>query len=208
MTPAVWVAIGSLIVAFASLSYTVYDKRRSTLKRIGWRIVADAPLLPRSPTKSWQQLKVVLENETVQRPRVVAVEFINSGRIELKKDDFALPPKVTMPDGRILATEVNLRTHGSDAGTPVESVHVTENSVDIEGRLLNPGDAVVFRVLLDGGQKPPVPSLQAAGFKFGRHSDDAGRLPPYVPILKLLWNAVAIIATTALITAAIAIFGR
>jgi hypothetical protein len=204
VTPTVWVAIVSVIIAAASLTYTVYDKRRALSKKIGWRLLVNAPLLPKDPTTRWKQITVSLDSEKVDHPRVAAVEFVNMGRVELKKDEIGIAPYVSIPDAKILLAEISLRPKGSSTPQAMTPIVVSDKACGADDFMLNPGDALMFRLLVEGGSAPPVTSMQAAGFRFVEiprpGSDEErsqDRLPRSVfPLLTLLVVILSIFIAT------------
>jgi hypothetical protein len=98
---------------------------------------------------------------------VINVRFSNTGANELKVDDVSIPPKVIVSSGEIVAGTIEVFTKGSRVPTLVASpTKLPATEIESNCVLLNPGDALVFQLLLDGQQGTVAAKLQAAGFDF------------------------------------------
>jgi hypothetical protein len=105
-----------------------------------------------------------------------------------------------------MAAEVVLRPR-DQANHEIEPSRLTDTEVEIEGRLLNPGDSLLFQMLLDSDEVKPRVIMQAAGFNFvelppiGSFEDFAERQQRIrlLAILTLLWSTVATLTPVVLI---------
>jgi hypothetical protein len=117
-----------------------------------------------SISRQVRQLTVRLGEELLNNPRVIALELVNTGNVELKKDDISVSPRVLLSDGRLLSAEAVVRPGGNSVGIPVPTTMLDGRTVEVPAVVLNPDDALVFELFVDGGRQDPTLVMQAAGF--------------------------------------------
>ena len=164
MTPAVWVAIVAVAIAAASLLFTIYRETRAKSRRLAWATLYNTSILLQLSQSHINQVKITWGTEELTKPRVIGLELTNPGRVELKKDDISIPIKVEILDGRIISAELQLRPHNSKTGQPIGIAMLTDTTVEAEPLVLNPGDSLLFELFVDGGDRDPELTMQAAGF--------------------------------------------
>ncbi|GIE95559.1 hypothetical protein [Paractinoplanes rishiriensis] len=191
------VAAGSLIVGGLTLIAGRMDRRREQLRRI--EVSIEDTLLWRSRNaqpQPWQHLDVFWNQNRVDNPRMVGVEFRNAGRVELRDCDMSEPPTVEFADGTILTASVYLVPKDWPAPRPLTAVSHSGNRAEIRGILLNPGDTLVFQLLVDGGVTPPSCYLHAGGFTVTGRTDTtnfAGRLTRAAGLLAVVAATLGIV---------------
>jgi hypothetical protein len=164
VTPAVWVAIVSVVIAALTLTFTIYRETRAKSRKLAWATLYNTSILLQLAQSHINQVKVTWGTEELTKPRVIGLELSNTGRVELKKDDISIPIKVEVPDGKIISAELQLRPHSSKTSQRVGIAKLTDTTVEAEPLVLNPGDSLLFELFVDGGEGDPEMSMQAAGF--------------------------------------------
>ena len=155
------------VVGIVGIIYTIWSGRRTRHKRIHWQCTADTPVMATSSSPEWGPLTVQLAGKQLESPRVINVRFSNTGSNELKRDVISIPPTVTVEDGQVVAATVEMFTRGSRTPVITKSpTHLPAREVVSEPVVLNPGDALVFQLLLDGSTGTIGANFQAAGFRF------------------------------------------
>jgi hypothetical protein len=172
MTAAVVVAIASAAITLTSLTYTIWDKRRSLSKSLAWYLVSNTSLMPDHKDKKWTaDLQVNWKGASLQHPRLVLIRIVNTGRVELKKDDISVPARVSV-DGKIVSAEIRYEQAGGAASIGCDPATAKETSIEAPQMVLNPADALAFSLLVDGEEVKPEAAMAAAGFKFAREARD------------------------------------
>ncbi|MFI5953743.1 hypothetical protein [Cryptosporangium sp. NPDC051539] len=176
------IAIVVAIIAFRSYriakrNYEVavqnYEKAvREANKQIGWRKTSDALVMTRGRSPHLAKLVVMLGDEKLELPRLVTIEFENVGDVELRATDMAKAPTIALIEGAIRAATAEFVYHDGNPH-PLTLAEETEKSVAVSPLLLNPGDRVVIRLLIDGTKSEAIPAFQAAGFRFSKQNREA-----------------------------------
>ncbi|MET0522832.1 MAG: hypothetical protein ABW156_12805 [Jiangellaceae bacterium] len=160
------VAAGTFVVAGTTLLLGRLDKRREKQKRVEVAVTDTRPWPQKAvDQQAWNQLQVQWGQTRVADPRVVQVEFRNVGRIELKDSDMFESPAVEVIDGTIITASAHLMIKGSSGPRPRNGIAQNGNRVEAPKQSLNPGDSLVFQLLVDGGTRPPTFDLRAGGFE-------------------------------------------
>jgi len=140
-------------------------------KRLEYQIHTDQEIITRSPYIRWAALSVQFDNRQLKHPRVVGVRVINTGKVEARADDFDEPLTVGVPSGaEIVAATITLRQRAGDKSQEIRPLRVDTQEVVAPKALINKGDWLEFRLLVDGNKKPEVRG-RIAGFDFA----------PYIP---------------------------
>jgi hypothetical protein len=113
-------------------------------------------------------------HKEIASPRILEIRFRIVGWAELKASDIEGLPSVESADGSVVAFKVFLEEKGRSMPNPVTGTQ-TGNKIEAPRMLLNSGDSLVFRLLVDGGEKPPHWSLRASGFKVIERGSPAWR---------------------------------
>jgi hypothetical protein len=163
-----WLAAIVAVIALIFAVRTFRKAKREGDKRIAWAITSDAMVMPQRADARWERLVVKLGDDELSQPRVVTMNFTNVGQVELKTDDIAIPPTISIPDGDIRAATAEAKDHSGGPTRPL-TVKIAGRSLSVDSLLLNAGDTVTFRLLIDKTKNDVIPSFQAAGFKFERN---------------------------------------
>jgi hypothetical protein len=152
-------------IGLASLAYTLWNNHRQNKREVSWQTVVNIPLFGAKPNPEWGTLKVLLGETTLENPRFVSIRLTNTGRTTLKPVDVSIPPTIRFSNSQVMAATVGLLPHHD------EVPEVLNNTVTLPSKefrtdisLLNPGDALTFKFLVDGPDQF-IASFQAAGFK-------------------------------------------
>ncbi len=160
ISAAVWVGGASALIALCGLTLSVFKGR----KTIVWKVLADSPMLLELPEAQRIKTKLQVETTVVARPRYIDIEIRNAGRVTLSREDVSIWPTLAVKDAKIVAESAALRIKGSTGESPLTCTRKNESEVTVGEALLNPGDAIRLRVVVDGGTEPPVVEMHAAGF--------------------------------------------
>jgi hypothetical protein len=163
VTAAVIVAIVSATIAACSLGYTVYDKRRALSKKLDFFHYSTS-LRPGYTSFNLDQLSIMWGEKTLAAPRLLSVTVRNRGRVEVKRDEMSIPPRVQLSDARIISAEITLTPHGLFQRQVIAPANQTETSIEAPAVVLNPYDSLHFDLLIDGEEEHPRFVMQAVGF--------------------------------------------
>jgi hypothetical protein len=127
-------------------------------KRFGWQVMSQTPIL--SAKSGHLPLKVVYDGKDVSSPIISQVKLGNTGKIELKSDDFDGPVKISFVKSDILQVLISGRS--SDDINPAISEH-TSKSISFTPSLLNPGEWIEYQLITDGALEVPTVRARVAG---------------------------------------------
>jgi hypothetical protein len=166
VTLAVVVAIVSASIAAFSLGYTVWDRVRSKpRRRLTLQTVYNTSVVTMGHAKN---IRVHYGTDTLQNPRIIGIEIVNTGNTELKKDDISYQPTIEIADGKIISSELGLITKGSQITARLTADATGDTRIKLPASALNPGDRIKCELLVDGGSEDPSVLIQASGFEVHR----------------------------------------
>jgi hypothetical protein len=198
VTPVVWVTLGSLVVAGVGLMVTMYDKLRTTSKKIAWRLLPASSLNAAQLKGRWRSIRYTVlagaQEIVLLQPRVVDILIVNVGKNAVTAANMSIPPRVAIADGSLVDVEVSLLTKGGPDVTPLEIVEVAGNVAKLAPLTLNPRDALVISLLVDGGVAAPTVTMQAVDFEFARMRSLWTRRSTYTTAIAVLFALVAVVA--------------
>ncbi|WP_157437888.1 hypothetical protein [Actinoplanes subtropicus] len=150
-----WAAVGvgiSAVVAIfviATFVYNVRKNRRDQNKRVGWRLVADQPLLPPDLDATWG-LGISQGTNKLSHPRKVQLEFSNIGTADIKADEIDQELSVWVDEGKLLGVSVECRPRGSSVMERLEAaaMKITDTKVVIANRAINIDEMYRFNLLV------------------------------------------------------------
>lgn len=150
----------------AAVAVVIYLKNRKP-KRLQYEIATDQPVLTESRHARWADLSVRLGDKELRHPRVVTVRIANTGKVEAKADDFEKLFRVRS-QGRdeIAAAAIVFKAKDEDEPRQLEPEEFSAATVAAPKTLLNPGDWLEYRLLLDGDTGPVRVTAHVAGFSF------------------------------------------
>lgn len=171
------------------ITFIVYLIQRDK-KTLDWRILANEPILNAGAQRMTHSIKIVIDDGLeVQRPRFVRVRLENTGRREIRPDDFDGPAFIVVP-GAYTIRSVALVALRDGIRTPPELQNHGRNC-SVSPALFNRGDWVDVQLLLDQvavGDSDVneifVNSVIAGQTRKGKRLDlPATRMKPWMPAL-------------------------
>lgn len=105
-------------------------------------------------------LTVVFAGKDFSSPAISQVRLGNTGKIELKSDDFDGPVRIGFNSSDILQIRISGRS--SDAINPSVSKD-TPKSICFTPTLLNPGEWIEYQLIKDGALEAPTVHARVAG---------------------------------------------
>ncbi|WP_455837051.1 PASTA domain-containing protein [Pseudarthrobacter siccitolerans] len=156
-----WIGLALAIIGLVA-AYLFY---RWSLrpKRLEYAVDVDQGLV--TSDHRWQELQVQYGTRSLKAPRLVVVTVANTGRVEVREDDFDRPLRIKLhKDDELIAETLVL--HAKGERTVVSQVDALEkdlHSVSAPGLLFNPGDSLEFRLLVEGNSGKAVVDGRVAG---------------------------------------------
>ena len=148
-------------VGVAALAFGVYTYLRGRKpKRLQHRVVVDEEIIAKNKAHAWADLSVRFDGRVLTHPRMVVTQVQNTGKVEARPDDFEQPITISV-DGnfdKIVAAAIALhRPEGRDKrrwteesyGEEIEALSGTSSEVVAPQLLLNPGEILEFRLLVE-----------------------------------------------------------
>jgi len=158
-----WWLAPTLSVIGLALGFTYFWLGRKP-KRIYYEVAADQALMSRGSKQGWADLSVSYAGEIVAEPRIVTIRFRNAGKVELRTDDYEEPLEVVVSRGRVVAAYLVFQADGEPNSERVQPARQDDGQVTAPPMLLNPGDLLECRLLIDGHVVTNVRG-RLAGFK-------------------------------------------
>lgn len=106
-------------------------------------------------------LKVVFDGKDVSSPFITHVRLGNTGKIELKADDFDGPIRISFNSSVIL--QVRLSGRSSTAINPTVLKDASSKSISFTPTLLNAGEWIEYQLITDGALETPHVHARVAG---------------------------------------------
>jgi len=184
-------------VGLAGLLFAVYVYNRNRKpKRLQYEIRTDQEIVSQSRHTRWADLTVRFRDRDLKRPRLVVMRVTNTGKVEARADDFDEPLAVSATEGtEIIAATIALRQNDMGESREIEPARQGATEVVAPKTLLNEGEWLEFRLLVDGDKKPVHLRGRAAGFNL------ASSAPRRRLLRSSISSAASVAAGTALATA-------
>jgi PASTA domain len=182
-------------VGLAGLLFAVYVYNKNQKpKRLQYEVRIDQEIISHSRYARWADLSVRFGDRDLKRPRVVVVRVINTGKVEARSEDFDEPLAVVASRGvEIIAATIAHRKTDAEESQDVKPASIDVTEVVAPKILLNEGEWLEFRLLVEGERKPVRLQVHAAGF----------RLTTYAPRTSLFASPVLPFATAILAVSAV-----
>lgn len=195
----IWVgpAVGLAGLLFAIY---VYNKNRKP-KRLQYEIRTDQEIVSQSRHTRWADLTVRFRDRDLKRPRLVVIRVTNTGKVEARADDFDDPLAVSATEGaEIIAATIALRQNDMGESREIEPARQGATEVVAPKTLLNEGEWLEFRLLVDGDKKPVHLRGRAAGFNLASSAPRRRLLRSPISSAAFVVVVVVIVATFAGVT--------
>lgn len=147
-----WIGPAVAVVS-VSLTTVFFFANRKT-KRLNHYTVFEQPLLHRNAAYKPGNVVVMVDDIVVKDPVTVVVRVVNSGRMEIKPDDYAEPIKIVLKTDALMSLDaqggpsgfdrITLELAFEDDGDPGMVAAITLPKV-----LLNPGEYIDVTLLVD-----------------------------------------------------------
>lgn len=124
-------------------------------KRLHYYTVVEQPLLQMNPAYKTGNVTVLVDGQQVTHPRTMVIRVLNSGRTEVRPEDYASPITLEVLDAPLMSLDVQ---GGPDDPGPVEPTlsfvgpGLEHAEVALPAMLLNPGDYLDVMLLLDSDE--------------------------------------------------------
>ncbi len=154
--------LGLVLAGLGLIASYLFYRWSQRPKRLEYRADVDQ-LLIRPGAQPWRDLQVVYAGVPLGVPRLVVVRITNAGAVEVRKDDWEDALSVQFHD-RVVTAALLLHLQGERPTVQeLEPVYASAGSVTAPQVLLNPGDWLEFRLLLDGNRGSPAVGGRIAG---------------------------------------------
>lgn len=198
-----WIAPTITFLGVASAYVFFWLNRKANSKVITYQVNTNQPLV--SNQQGWEDLVVQYAGQAVAQPRVISMRFENRGAVELRPADFdqeGLGVRLESREATIVSSSVLFV--GADASQRVlESKDHERDAVSLPPTLLNPGDALEVRLLVDGpGSVSPWGRL--AGFKLASGTENQRTR---LQRLRRATDGVVVVTTVAVLAGALTLVG-
>jgi hypothetical protein len=153
-------------VGVAGLLFAIYAYNQNRKpKRLQYEVRVDQEIVSQSRYTRWADLSVRFGDRDLKRPRVVVVRVTNTGKVEARGDDFDEPLAVSATkDVEIIAATIALRRRDADESQEVEPSKLDSTEVIAPKAVLNEGEWLEFRLLVEGDKGSVRLRGHAAGF--------------------------------------------
>jgi hypothetical protein len=160
-----WAGLAVGLIALVE-AVVLYLMQRRT-KQLDYQIVTDRELVFPGPYGEIGDLEISYKGHPVKAPRLLALKIVNSGKVEIRRDDFDHPLSIIIPkDSGLLSSEIS--DVSSEVTRPSLLIHGEE--VEVEPLLLNPGDWIELQLLVDGPGRPQITGRIAGVHKIGDYA--------------------------------------
>jgi len=200
-------AVGIGIGVFGVLvSVTIaYFARRP--KRLDYSITTNRQILVPGSYRQYSHLgalAVTFEGERLSDPRLLVFRIANSGKIEIRPDDFDQPLHLSVGlDAKVVTAGV---VGSQPADLSVKLDKISRSIVALDPVLLNSGDWVDIQLLIDGLALEPTVNGRIAGATIRHRTREAPRLGrgptdliPWPRGASSGWSIIAVVTVVALV---------
>jgi hypothetical protein len=110
---ALTVAVGIVTFALGILVSYLFYKLGRERRHLDYEVIARVRLLRRVSSPAMRQLKLTLNDQTIDDPHVIVLRIINSGNRDIAAADFEGPISITFEEPiRILSAEIIKKSNG------------------------------------------------------------------------------------------------
>jgi hypothetical protein len=181
---------GVILAALGIVVAIAIYLRQRTIKRFEYHMISSRELMVDAKVGGNKELRVRYGEREVKDPRLVALKLHNSGRMEIRSDDFEQPVRIVVsPEASVVFTEV-VGTN-PDRLQPIITI-ADDKTLELKPLLLNAGDWMELQLLVDGDPTPLELVGRIAGVQHIR--DIEPRLKRNELIKQQAWFIVAVIA--------------
>jgi hypothetical protein len=162
--------IGAVFFVFGAIAQWWLGRRRKTLD---WQLKIDESLVHPTVQRYTPGLSVTVDDLDLEQPRIVLLRIVNSGKDEVRADEYTKPITIEVPGAGIadaIVTAVSepdvyeLRSIRHDnASTADPLADIMTLPVSLVPELLNQGDWIELQLLVAGVQGAPEVSARFAG---------------------------------------------
>lgn len=139
----IWQFIGVVLALFAIL----ITLRQNSRKSISFEIVADISILNAKGDND--ELKVYYKGTPINDPRLVEIRIFNSGNTSISRSDYEKPLEIAFGFNCVVVDAEVVDTYPKDIEVQLA---ISNGKLTFSSGLLNSGDSVKVRVLLDGNK--------------------------------------------------------
>jgi PASTA domain len=159
-----WLALVGAVVGVVGLLFTFYSYNKSRKpKRLQYETRIDQDIVSQSRYTRWDNLSVRFGDRDLKRPRVVVIRVTNTGKVEVRGQDFDEPLALNATDGSEIIT-ATIAVYRGDQSQEVEPAKLSSAEVVAPNVVLNESEWLEFRLLVEGYEKPVRLRGHAAGF--------------------------------------------
>ncbi|WP_080582927.1 PASTA domain-containing protein [Amycolatopsis mediterranei] len=136
----------SPIVGLLALGFAIFVYVKNTRpKRLSYTTVADQDIGARVHGSQWGTLSVRFDDQDLSDPRILMIEVRNSGKVEIRPEDFSSPIAVqcTKQD-QLISARIQASGHEISPQT------LDNRTVTVPGLLLNPREIILIHLLVNG----------------------------------------------------------
>jgi hypothetical protein len=162
-TPGVGLGVGVIGILLAVLS--LWRARQYESKTLDWRLRTNEPILGIGVEHLGSDLSVTWNGERLENPRLITLTIVNSGHREIAADDYTKPLSICVPDVARIVTALITSAPGGDLNPEEHSLEKLDcgNEVLLKPKLLNRGESMDIRLIVDGGRGRPEISARFSG---------------------------------------------
>jgi hypothetical protein len=139
------VAAAAVLFLFGVLINLVLRQRDKESKTFDYRVISDLPILSNRPDNDG--LKITYLGDDVDNPRIVRINFRNTGKQVIKSDEW-LNPYIIRLNGSRLKDAVVTDESANDLATLI--IDRNEGWVQLNARTLNSGASFTVQMIVDG----------------------------------------------------------
>lgn len=140
-----WQFFGAILVIIGIIISIILYWIQRPKSSLSWKIISNAPLVKIS-SEIRGNLQVLFEGNLVENIQLIIVRIINTGNVSIKSGDYEHPINFTFDENaQILSAEI-IETIPNNIEV---SVNIEENRVFMSPTLLNKGDSVTIKTLVN-----------------------------------------------------------
>lgn len=140
-----WQFFGAILVVIGIIISIILFWIQRPKSSLSWKIVSNTPLVKIS-SEIRGNLQVLFEGNPAKDIQLIIVRIINTGNVSIKSGDYEHPIKLNFDENaQILTTEV-IETIPNNIKA---SANIEENRVFISPTLLNKGDSITIKTLVN-----------------------------------------------------------
>ena len=140
-----WQFFGAILVVIGIIISIILYWIQRPKNSLSWKIISNAPLVKiNSEIKG--DLQVLFKGNPVENIQIVIIRIINTGNVPIKSGDYEYPINLNFDDNAQILTAEIIETIPNN----IEAyTNIDENIVFISPTLLNKGDSVTIKTLVN-----------------------------------------------------------